>query len=81
MSAQDIDFSNEGLERIPCNYSGESMEIGFNARFLIEMLNAINSDEVEMELSTPSRAGILRPAEKKENEDLLMLMMPVMITV
>ena len=81
MSAQDIDFSNEGLERIPCNYSGESMEIGFNARFLIEMLGAVNSDEVEMELSTPSRAGILRPAEKKDNEDLLMLMMPVMITV
>lgn len=81
MSAQDIDFSNEGIERLSCNYSGNDMEIAFNARFLIEMLGVMDSNEVDMELSTPSRAGILRPVDKNENEDLLMLMMPVMINV
>lgn len=79
ISSQDLDFSNEANERLTCSYEGNDMEIAFNARFLIEMLGVLDSDEIEIELSTPTRAGVLRPVEKKENEDLLMLVMPVMI--
>ena len=80
ISAQDLDFSNEATEQLPCNYTGEAMNIGFNAKFMIEMLNVIESDEVKLELSTPSRAGILLPTEEDENEQLLMLVMPVMMS-
>lgn len=55
------------------------MEIGFNARFLIEMLGVLGTDEVVIELSTPSRAGIIVPSQEDENDDLLMLIMPVML--
>jgi DNA polymerase-3 subunit beta len=79
ISAQDLDFSNEANERLTCSYEGSDMEIAFNARFLIEMLGVLDSNEIEIELSSPTRAGILRPTEKKDNEDLLMLVMPVMI--
>ncbi len=79
ISAQDIDFSNEANERLTCSYEGGDMEIAFNARFLIEMLGVLDSNDIEIELSVPTRAGILRPVEKEENEDLLMLVMPVMI--
>lgn len=81
MSAQDLDFNNEAKESLDCQYSGEDMEIGFNAKFLLEMLNAMDNEEVKMELSTPSRAGILLPTETEDGEDLLMLVMPVMINV
>jgi DNA polymerase-3 subunit beta len=79
ISAQDLDFSNEANERLTCNYEGNDMEIAFNARFLVEMLGVLTSGDIEIELSTPTRAGVLRPVEKGENEDLLMLVMPVMI--
>ncbi len=79
VSAQDLDFSNEASERLTCEYTGEDIEIGFNARFLVEMLNTLSSDEVKLELSTPTRAGILRPADEDEAQDLLMLVMPVML--
>lgn len=79
VSAQDLDFSNEAAEKLSCEYIGEDMEIGFNAKFLIEMLNTINSDEVRFELESSTRAGILRPADKDEHVDLIMLVMPVMI--
>ncbi len=79
ISAQDLDFSNEANERLTCNYEGNDMEIAFNARFLIEMLGVLDSGDIEIELSTPTRAGVLRPTEKNDNEDLLMLVMPVMI--
>ena len=62
-----------------CQYDGENMQIAFNARFLIEMMSATESDEVRMELSTPTKAGIIRPAEQDDNEDLLMLVMPLML--
>src|SRR5205809_6430655 len=64
LAAQDVDFSFEGTERMKCQYNGEDLVIAFNARFLIEMLNAADSDEVNMELSTPTKAGIIKPAEK-----------------
>ncbi len=79
ISAQDMDFNSEATERLTCSYEGGDMEIGFNARFLIEMLGVLDSNEIEIELSTPTRAGVLRPTEKNDNEDLLMLVMPVMI--
>ncbi|HUM51954.1 MAG TPA: DNA polymerase III subunit beta [Chitinophagales bacterium] len=79
VSAQDLDFSNEAAEKINCDYKGNAMEIGFNAKFLLEMLAALDSNEINIELSTPNRAGIIRPTEKDEAEDLLMLVMPVML--
>lgn len=79
ISAQDLDFSNEASERLTCSYEGNDMDIAFNARFLIEMLGVLDSGDIEIELSAPTRAGILRPVEKAENENLMMLVMPVMI--
>jgi DNA polymerase-3 subunit beta len=79
ISSQDLDFNNEASERLTCSYEGSDMDIGFNARFLSEMLGVLDSNDIEIELSTPTRAGVLRPTEKKDNEELLMLVMPVMI--
>ncbi|MEL6390388.1 MAG: DNA polymerase III subunit beta, partial [Bacteroidota bacterium] len=78
-SAQDLDFSNEANEQLTCEYNGEPMNIGFNAKFLIEMLGVLGSDDIMLKLSTPNRAGILVPAEQPEGEDLIMLVMPVMM--
>jgi DNA polymerase-3 subunit beta len=79
MAAQDVDFSFEGNERMSCQYDGEDLQIAFNARFLIEMLNAAESDDIRLELSTPTKAGIIKPTEVEANEDLLMLVMPLML--
>ena len=79
LSAEDLDFANEAKERLTCNYSGVDMEIGFNSRFLMEMLNNIDTTDVRLEMSEPSRAGLLMPSEMEENEDILMLVMPVML--
>jgi DNA polymerase-3 subunit beta len=79
ISAEDLDFSNEANEHLPCEYTGEDMEIGFNARFLIEMLNNLSSKSISIDLSAPNRAGLITPDEKEENEDILMLVMPVML--
>ncbi len=79
LSAQDLDFSNEANERLTCNYKGEDIEIGFNAKFLLEMLTVLSADEIRLELSTPNRAGVIFPTEVNENEDILMLVMPVML--
>lgn len=80
LSAEDLDFANEAKERMNCQYDGEDMEIGFNSKFVVEMLNNIDSDEVCLEMSAPNRAGLLLPiAKDSKNEDLLMLVMPVML--
>jgi len=82
VSAQDIDFSISANERLNCQYEGDDMEIGFKSSFLIEILSNIASTDVLVELSDPSRAGILFPAEKEnDDEDVLMLLMPMMINV
>ena len=82
VSAQDIDFSISAYERLNCQYEGEDMEIGFKSIFLIEILSNLSSSEVILELSDPSRAGIVFPVEKEiEDEDVLMLLMPMMINV
>lgn len=81
VSAQDLDFSNEATEQLDCAYDGgENLTIGFNAKFLIEMLNVLESEEVRLELSTSTRAGILQPVEEKPDEEILMLVMPVMLS-
>ncbi len=79
LAAQDVDFSFEGNERMTCQYDGEDLQIAFNAKFLIEMLSAADTDEITVELSTPTKAGIVKPTEKNENEELLMLVMPLML--
>lgn len=79
LAAQDIDFSFEGNERMNCQYDGEDLQIAFNAKFLIELLNATNSEDVTIELSTPNKAGIIKPNEQSENEEQLMLVMPLML--
>lgn len=79
ISAEDLDYSNEANERLLCEYNGDDMEIGFNAKFLIEMLNNLDSNTLSFELSAPNRAGIIIPLEKDDNEDILMLVMPVML--
>ncbi|HLS37430.1 MAG TPA: DNA polymerase III subunit beta [Sphingobacterium bovisgrunnientis] len=79
ISAEDLDFSNEAHERLSCQFEGDDMEIGFNAKFLVEMLNNLNCEEVVLEMSSPNRAGLLVPAVKADNEEILMLVMPVML--
>jgi DNA polymerase III subunit beta len=80
LSSEDIDFSNEAKERLTCAYEGDDMEIGFNSKFLLEMLNNIDTDEIKLEMSAPNRAGILLPVDNKnKDEDILMLVMPVML--
>ena len=81
LTAQDVDFSSEGVERMNCEYDGEDLQIAFNAKFLIELLNASESDDVVIELSTPNKAGIIKPTEQTEAEELLMLVMPLMLNV
>jgi DNA polymerase-3 subunit beta len=80
ISAEDLDFSNEAKERLTCNYVGDDLEIGFNSKFLMEMLNHIKTDEVVLEMSQPNKAGILLPSSNEnKDEQILMLVMPVMI--
>ncbi|HIA11132.1 MAG TPA: DNA polymerase III subunit beta [Flavobacteriales bacterium] len=82
VSAEDLDFANEANERITCSYEGEDIEIGFNSRFLIEMLANLDTEDVQLEMSAPNKAGILSEAKdgsKDKGEDLLMLVMPVML--
>ncbi len=80
ISAEDPDFSNKAVERITCDYQGEDMEIGFNSRFLLEMLGNLGCDNVRFEMSAPNKAGLLIPADGLDDgEDVLMLVMPVML--
>ena len=79
ISAQDIDFSTSAEETVTCQYSGTPMSIGFKSSFLIDILNNISSTYIVIELADPSRAGVIIPEEQEENEDLLMLLMPMML--
>ncbi|PKK36420.1 DNA polymerase III subunit beta [Siphonobacter sp. SORGH_AS_0500] len=79
ISAEDLDYSNEASERLTCEYDADDLEIGFNAKFLIEMLSNLSTNQLQLRLSAPNRAGILVPNEQDENEDILMLVMPVML--
>jgi len=80
ISAEDLDYSNKAEERLVCEYQGDDMQIGFNSRFLTEMLNNLSSNEVLIEMSLPNRAGILTPIDGVvEGEFITMLVMPVML--
>ncbi|THD65501.1 DNA polymerase III subunit beta [Robertkochia marina] len=80
ISAEDLDYSNKAEERLTCDYQGDDMQIGFNSRFLMEMLNNLSSDEISLEMSLPNRAGILTPTDGlDEGEHITMLVMPVML--
>ena len=80
ISAEDLDFANEANEKLTCSYDGDEITIGFNSRFLMDMLNNIGTEHVMLEMSAPNRAGILLPGEPGEvGEDVLMLVMPVML--
>ena len=81
ISAEDIDYSNKADERLTCDYQGDDMQIGFNSRFLTEMLSNLTSDEIQLEMSMPNRAGILTPVDGlDEGETVTMLVMPVMLS-
>jgi DNA polymerase-3 subunit beta len=80
VSAEDLDFANEANEKLTCSYEGDEITIGFNSRFLMDMLNNLGTEHVMLEMSAPNRAGILLPGEAGEaGEDVLMLVMPVML--
>ncbi|MCH3923307.1 MAG: DNA polymerase III subunit beta [Bacteroidales bacterium] len=80
--AEDIDYQNKAKEKLACNYQGDSFEIGLNAKYLIEMLNNIETENVCFEMSRPDRPCIIIPYEEEkqdEKESLLMLVMPVIL--
>jgi DNA polymerase-3 subunit beta len=79
LSAEDIDFATSAKEQIVCDYTGNAMSIGFKGGSLQEIINNIDSNEIEMQLADPSRAGIVVPAEQPENENVLMLLMPMLL--
>ena len=80
ISAEDFDYSNKAEERLDCEYKGDDLQIGFNSRFLIEMLNNLSCDEIKLSMSLPNRAGIITPIGNiDEGEDITMLVMPVML--
>jgi DNA polymerase-3 subunit beta len=80
ISAQDIDFGGEARETIPCVYKAEALEIGFNSQYLVDILTHLEESEVLMKFSTPTRAGIVAPAEESAQEEVIMLVMPVRLT-
>ena len=79
VSAQDIDYSTSAIETLECTYDGDEISIGFKGSFLIDILSNMTSNEVSIELADPSRAGVFEPEEQGEDEELLMLLMPMML--
>lgn len=81
ITTEDVDFSNRAEERMPCGFYGEDMQIGFNAKILIEMLNNLQSEDITLAMSEPNRAGIISPVDGlEEGESILMLVMPLMLS-
>ncbi len=80
LMAEDLDYSNEARERLNCHYEGDDMEIGFNSKFMVEMLQNLETEQVMLEMSEPNRAGLIIPVDSEnKDEDILMLVMPVML--
>ena len=79
LDAEDYDFSKTATERMTCEYNGKPMSIGFKGSSFIEVLSNFDTPEVIIQLSDPSRAGLVLPSEQPENQDVLMLMMPMLI--
>ncbi|MDX2286996.1 MAG: DNA polymerase III subunit beta [Bacteroidia bacterium] len=80
ISSEDPDFANEARENLKCHYEGKDLEIGFNAALLLEVIGNLDTDEAVVELSEPNRAGIILPNVQEEGENILMLIMPIMLT-
>ena len=80
LSSEDIDFATAAHENLVCDYNGAQMSIGFKGSAIFDILNNLNSDSVSIELGDPSRAGVIRPTEQPENEDVLMLIMPMLLS-
>ncbi|MBK6911843.1 MAG: DNA polymerase III subunit beta [bacterium] len=80
IKVEDIEQGNEGFETIPCEFNGDSMDIGYNANYVTDMLRQIDTPDVRFELGSATSAGIVKPTEQEENEDLLMLIMPVRLS-
>ncbi|MCC5916871.1 MAG: DNA polymerase III subunit beta [Cryomorphaceae bacterium] len=80
ISAEDPDFNSQAEETLRCDFDGTDMEIGFNSRYLLELINHLDAENMRMEMSQPNRAGIIFPGEiMDKEEDLLMLVMPIMV--
>lgn len=80
LKGEDLDYASKAEEHLPCDYNGEDMQIGFNSKFIIEVLSNLNADDITLEMSEPSRAGIIKPVDGlDEGEEILMLVMPVML--
>ena len=79
LQASDIDFATSAKESIACEYAGTTMDIGFKGDSVCEILNNLSSDEVTVQLADPSRAGVFVPVEQPENQEILMLMMPMLL--
>jgi DNA polymerase-3 subunit beta len=80
LTSEDLDFATSAKEDIVCSYSGTPLQIGFRGDFFSEILNSISTDDIKMLLGDPSRAGIILPTEQPENEDILMLIMPLLLS-
>jgi DNA polymerase-3 subunit beta len=79
ISAEDLEFANEARETLKCHYDGNNMDIGFNAAFLMEIVSNVETSNLYIEMSAPSRAGIVLPDVQDEGENVLMLIMPIML--
>lgn len=79
LTTQDIDFSTSAEETIPCQFEGEKISIGFKAQYIIDIVSNLNTNEIILELGDPSRAGLFIPANNEPDEDLLMLLMPMLL--
>ena len=80
ISAEDLDFNNKAEETLECNYNGDDITIGFNSRFIVEMLNNLSTELIKIELSSPNRAGLISPLHENNSSDAItMLVMPIMI--
>ncbi len=79
LSSEDIDFATRAKESLVCEYTGAPLQIGFRGDFFTEILNSIDTDELKIKLGDPSRAGIVVPSKQPENEDVLMLIMPLLL--
>ena len=78
--AEDYDYANEATERLTCTYEGSDLEIAFNGKYLIEMISNMDNDDIAMEFSLPNRASLILPIKNNEEEEILMLIMPMMIS-
>jgi DNA polymerase-3 subunit beta len=80
ISTEDIEMATKSEETLTCDYDGTDLEIGFNGSFLRDMLSLLDGDRIQIRLSTPNRAGLIMPEENEKDEDMLMLIMPLMLS-